>query len=104
MGLADQAGHPKLLQIHHRQHRGRQVVPDGHHGAVEIPCAQSAQHLLVLAVAHHGVGHIGRQLLHQLRTNVHGQHLRAQLAQAFCQAGAKAPQADYHIGSHKLTS
>ena len=72
VGLADHIGNPQLLQVQGGQHGGRQIAADGHNGAVEVAHPQRPQYFLVLAVAHHGLGHIVGHLLHRVAFGING--------------------------------
>ena len=81
MGLADHIGNPQFLQIHHRQHRGCQIVTNGHDGAVKIAGAQGPKDFLVLSVTGDSMGHMICHLLHQVFLDIHRQDLATQLAE-----------------------
>ena len=100
MGLAHHIGYSKFFQIHGNQHGGRQIFSDGDDGAVEIGCAQSPQHLLVLRVSRHSVGHIVCHLIDKIAANVHGKHFTAQLTELTRDLCAKATQTNYNICFH----
>ena len=103
MGLANNIGNAKLLQVHGDQHRGRQIVTDGDDGTVQIPDPQGLQHFLILGITHDRMGHISGDLLHKVRPDIQDQDLRAQLAQLPGKGRAKAAKANDCIGFHKLS-
>ena len=100
MGFTDNEGNVQFLQIHNNQHACRQIVTDGNDGAVKITDAQRPKHLFVLCVAHHSMGHIVGNLLHQIAAHIQRQHFTALLAELTGYFRAKPAKADHTIGFH----
>ena len=100
VGLADDVRNLQFLQVHGDQHRSRQVIADGDDRTVHIPDTQCPQHILVLGISHHSVGHIVCHQLHQIAAHIHCQHLRPQGAKLLCKRLSKQAQADNCVRFH----
>ena len=103
MGLANHQGNAHLFEIQSRQDASRQVLSNGHNGAIIIPNAQSPEHIRVLGICHHRLGHKVGNLLDIFRVLIQGKHLVPQLTQAAGNALSEPAQANHNIGFHSMT-